>query len=353
MFKKKALNNGETAVKKTPRSLSYQTKRLAYIMLAVYAVLAVGFYFLAIYGNPQNEPTIFGKYYWAFAGGIFALLIGYVIYTVYCANKNKKCLCLRVTDIYLKYNFLLGQLVTRDFKSKYKRSVLGVLWSFLNPLLMMAVQYVVFSTIFGNASIEYYAVFLICGVVVFNFFSEASNMGIGAIVGNASLITKVYVPKYIYPVSRVISSTINLGFSLIPLLLIMMISGLFPTLYHLLLIIDLVLLVAFCMGLALFLSSVMVFFRDMQFLWSVLLTIWMYATPIFYSLDMFAANPTLCTLLKLNPLYHYVTFARTVLIDNCSPSLMSYVYCIACSVLMLGIGAFTFKKTQNKFVLYI
>ena len=127
-----------------------------------------------------------------------------------------------------KYRFLIRQLVSRDFKSKYKRSVFGVLWSFLNPLLTMFVQYIVFSNLF-RFDIPYYPVYLLCGIIMFNYFSEACGMTLGSIVGNASLITKVYMPKYIYPLTRVLSSFVNLLISMVPLFIVTFASGLYPT----------------------------------------------------------------------------------------------------------------------------
>ena len=128
-------------------------------------------------------------------------------------------------DAFKKYRFLLSQLVSRDFKTKYKRSILGVLWSLLNPLMIMAVQYIVFSELF-RWDIKNFAVYLLIGSVMFNFFSDASSQALSSITDSAGLITKVYVPKYIFPVSKVVSSSINLGFSLIALFLIVIIQGL-------------------------------------------------------------------------------------------------------------------------------
>ena len=132
-----------------------------------------------------------------------------------------------------KYNFLLGQLVSRDFKTRYKRSVLGVLWSMLNPLLTMAVQYLVFANLF-RWDIDNYAVYLLSGTVIFNFFSEATQQSLGAITGSASLITKVYMPTYVFPVSKVLSAYINLGFSTLALYCIIFLQGMPLNIYHLL-----------------------------------------------------------------------------------------------------------------------
>ena len=131
-------------------------------------------------------------------------------------NSSVAALC----TLFCRYQFLLKQLVGRDFKTKYKRSVLGMAWSFMNPLLTMTVQYIVFSTLF-KSNMANYPVYLLSGIVFFNFFSEAVSMGMTSITGNASLIKKVYMPKFVYPVARICSSLINLGLALIPLLLVM------------------------------------------------------------------------------------------------------------------------------------
>ena len=249
-----------------------------------------------------------------------------------------------------RYRFLIKQLVDRDFKAKYKRSILGVFWSFLNPLLNMIVQYVVFMNMF-KFDIPYFPVYLLCGNVVFNYFSEACGMALTSIVGNADLIKKVYVPKYIYPLTRIMSSLINMLISLIPLAAVALISGLMPNKTYLLLPFPLLFLALFCLGLGMLLASAMVFFRDIQFLWGVLTTIWMYLTPIFYPIT--ALPETIQSVVKMNPLYFYVTFLRSCIIDGLSPEPIMYVQCAAVALITLAIGAFTFKKSQDNFVLYL
>ena len=242
----------------------------------------------------------------------------------------------------------MRQLIARDFKTKYKRSVLGILWSFLNPLLTMAVQYVVFSTIF-RSDIPNFPLYLLTGIVCFNFFSEASSMALQSIVGNASLITKVYVPKYIYPVSRVLSSTVNLLLSLIPLLAVMLLTDTPVRPAILLLPFGLVCLVVFSIGVGFILSTAMVFFRDTQFLWCVVSMLWMYLTPIIYPESIIPAQ--FMTLYKCNPLYHIIRFIRIVLMDGISPEPKAYGLCMIASVVPFLIGAVIFKKNQDKFVL--
>lgn len=299
----------------------------------------------------NGSETVFGKYYLLFAAGLGILVLVHCALMLLSARAGKRRFGIHFLESLCRYRFLLSQLVSRDFKTKYKRSVLGVLWSFLNPLLMMSVQYVVFSNIFRYDNIRNYPVYLLCGIVFFNFFNECTSMGLNAIVQNAPLITKVYVPKYIYPLCRVLSSLINLSFSLIPLIIVSSIAGLYPVWVWLLLLFDIACLALFCFGMSLLLSALMVFFRDIQFLWGVLLTVWTYLTPIFYPVDIIPAR--FLTLYKLNPLYHFVTFAREVILERTSPALVTYGACLCSAVCMLAIGAFCFAKTQKKFVLYL
>lgn len=291
-----------------------------------------------------------GPAYWYLAAGALLALLAYCAYMLVRWEKGKPTRLLRLVLAMKKYNYLLRQLVSRDFKTKYKRSVLGIFWSFLNPLLSMAVQYIVFSTLF-RSDIPNFALYLLIGIVCFGSFSEITNMSLTSIVGNASLINKVYVPKYIYPLSRVLSSMVNLLFSLIPLFLVMLLTHtpLRPSV--LLLPFGLLCLMAFCTGMGLLLSASMVFFRDTQFLWGVLSMVWMYATPIFYPESIIPAQ--FMTLYKCNPLYHIVRFLRTVVIDGVSPEPKAYLLCaIACAVPLLA-GAWVFKRSQDRFVLYL
>lgn len=295
-----------------------------------------------------GEKLWFGEYYWfIFAIGLF-LLVMYMIKLALKQKNKKTSLGLNVITAFIKYKFLLSQLVERDFKTKYKRSVLGILWSFFNPLLTMAVQYIVFSTIF-KSDIPNFSVYLLTGVVVFNFFSEACGMGLMSIIGNASLITKVYVPKYIYPVSRVFSSVINLLLSLIPLIIVMLLTGTKITFSIFLMPFGLICTLLFCIGMAFILSSAMVFFRDTQFLWNVVSLLWMYATPLFYPESIIPDKFSF--ILKINPMYHFIRFIRITILQGVSPEPIAYLYCIVFALGTLLVGALVFKKTQDKFVL--
>lgn len=291
-----------------------------------------------------------GLHYWEFAAAFGLLLAAYLFWSYKRWQQGKPSALVKAVAAVQKYRFLIKQLVDRDFKAKYKRSVLGVFWSFLNPLLNMAVQYVVFSNLF-KFDIPNFPVYLLCGNVIFTYFSESCGMALTSIVGNASLITKVYVPKYIYPLTRILSSLINLLISMIPLIVVALISGLLPVPAYILSLYAFVCLALFCLGMGLFLSAAMVFFRDIQFLWNVLTTIWMYLTPIFYPVS--ALPEAAQRIVMMNPLYYYVTFVRTCIIGGMSPEPTMYAQCLLYAIVALVIGAWVFKRNQNKFVLYL
>lgn len=296
----------------------------------------------------SRELLIFGNYYWYFAAGGLVLLVAVCLYLLWCESRCKASPILKLFVAFGRYRYLMKQLVARDFKTKYKRSVLGVLWSFLNPLLTMLVQYIVFSTLF-KSDIPNFALYLLTGIVCFNFFNEATSMALLSIVGNASLITKVYMPKYIYPLTRVMSSTVNFLLALIPLIIVMLITGepIRPAI--LLLPLGLCCLFAVSLGIGMLLASVMVFFRDTQFLWGVMSMLWMYATPIFYPESIIPES--FMTIYKMNPLYHIIRFIRILLIDGISPEPKAYVLMLIASFVPLLLGAVVFKKTQDRFVL--
>ena len=248
------------------------------------------------------------------------------------------------------YGFLLGQLVARDFKTRYKRSVLGVLWSMLSPLLTMAVQYVVFINLF-RWDIENYAVYLLIGTVAFNFFSEATQSALTAITGSASLITKVYIPAYVFPISKVVSALINLAFSTLALYVIIIVQGVSFNWYHLMIPVLYLFLVCFSLGVGMILASLMVYFRDMQFLYGVVITLWMYLTPLFYPVSIIPEK--LFGIYKLNPMYQYVTFFRTLVLDATMPSLEQFLFCIGYAVGFLALGTLVFRALKKKFILYV
>lgn len=258
-----------------------------------------------------------------------------------------------------RYKFLMMQLISRDFKVKYKRSVLGVLWSLLYPILMMAVMAIVFSQMF-KFKVEgiNYLVYLMTGIVMFQYFSEASNNAMTSVVGNFGLLNKVYIPKYIFPLAKCIFVGINFVLTLIPWLLIIILTqfglGTYPAsinIYYILLPYIFLCLFLFTVGIGMFLSCVSVFLRDIFYIYGIVLTIWQYFTPVFYSIEILPAS--LQKLFQFNPLYQFITAARSVVLYGNCPSLGTLLLCGGMSLGMLAIGMIVFKKNQDKFIYYI
>lgn len=258
-----------------------------------------------------------------------------------------------------KYIFLLNELVKRDFKIKYKRSVLGVLWSILNPLLMMIVMSVVFSQMFRfNQPGVNYLVYLLTGLVIFNFYSEASNIAMGSVVSNFTLINKVYIPKYIFPLSKVLFTMVNFLLTLIPLYLMIFFTGNaadgtkeYITWAHLALPYVYICIFLFTLGVGLILATISVFLRDMFYIYTVIITILNYLTPIFWNFGMLPAH--IAKWFSLNPLYQFINFARTIILDGVLPPTPSFIICGGWAVTMFILGGVIFKSKQDKFIYYV
>jgi len=251
-----------------------------------------------------------------------------------------------------KYKFLMNQMIMRDFKVKYKRSVLGVLWSLLYPVLMMGVMAIVFSQMFKfRMEGVNYLVYLMSGLIMFNYFSEASNVAMGSIVYNFSLMTKVYIPKYIFPLSKCLFVGINFLLSLIPLFIICLITHAPISGYYLLLPYAFICMFLFTLGIGLIMATISVFLRDMFYIYGILLTIWNYFTPIFYDINIIPDS--IQPIFELNPIYQYITFARTILLEAKLPSFNSFLYCGVSAISICLIGCLIFKSKQDKFIYYI
>lgn len=301
--------------------------------------------------SAQGEDYIWmGLHYWKIVIGCGIVLVAVLLFLLHHAQKGHASFVVGTIGGLDKFGFLIRQLVNRDFKTKYKRSMLGILWSFLNPLLMTLVQYMIFSNLF-RFDIPNYPIYLLSGVILFNFFSESCMLMLTSITGNAGLITKVYVPKYIYPLTRTLSSLVNLLLALIPLLIITFLSGLPLKKSFLLLPFPIICLAIFSLGVGMILSSAMVFFRDTQFLWGIISMVWMYATPLFYPASIIPEQ--FSWVLICNPIYKFVTMARMMLINGISPEPLVYIESICLAFGMFVVGAFVFKKSQDKFVLYL
>lgn len=266
---------------------------------------------------------------------------------------------MNLANIFSRRNrILLGELVRTDFKLRYQASTLGYLWSILNPLLLFAILYVVFDQFLGiGRGVEHFAVYLLTGIVLWRFFTEATNNGLKAIVQRGSLIRKINFPKYIIVISGTISSLINLGLNLLVVMLFVVINGVDLS-WQALWVIPLILeLYVFALAIAFFLAAVNVKFRDISYLWDVFLQAGFYATPIIYPLTMVAEKSALAAqILLVNPVAQVMQDARYFLItpdsltmwqmtDSLVMVTLPFVVIVAVGVL----GAWYFKRSQGKF----
>ncbi len=256
-----------------------------------------------------------------------------------------------VVNELIRYKDLVQELVSKDLKLKYRRSFLGYLWSILNPLGIMLVMVVVFSQMF-RWDIPYYPVYLIVGQVMFNYMSASTSHSMYSILDNASLLKKIYVPKYIFTFSRVTSDLVDFLFSMGATLLVMLVTGT-PFSWYLLLVPLVALeLYLFSLGLGLFLAQASVFFRDIQYIYNVVLTAWTYLTPIFYPEEMLP-DWLHFLVVRFNPMFFYVKQMRQILIEQTYPDPKLVATGCLSAGLMLLLGGIFFKRNQSKFILYI
>ena len=221
--------------------------------------------------------------------------------------------------------FILKQLVTKDFKLKYRRSVLGVVWSVLNPLLMMLVMAAVFSFFLRFGDLPHYPLYLIVGNVCFQLMNDSTTSAMTSIIGAAGLLKKVMV------------------FLRVP-----------PTIYLLWLPAALLLETIFCAGVGMLLSSLAVFFRDIIHLWGVVITAWSYVTPIFWPVSMMdSVAPAIKMVMLVNPMYNYVTLMRDAIYYAGSPEPVTLIMCVGWAVVALALGYFVFHKQEHKFILFV
>ncbi len=270
-----------------------------------------------------------------------------------------KASCNKFFCDFKKFLPLLTNLVSKDFKIKYRRSVLGVAWSILNPLLTMIVLTQVFSLLLRGQSVPNFASYYIVGSALWTFFSEATSNSLSSILGAAPLIKKVYIPKYIFPMEKCLFSLVNFVFSLIAVLLVVLVQDYTQiSFYTLLFPIPVVFCFVFTLGICLFLSAATVYFRDIAHLYGVLLTMWIYLTPILYPISIFEnISSPFSSLIKIlvtyNPMTHYVEFFRDVFMYATFPDVKEVLICTAISLGSLLFGGLVFKKAQGKFILHI
>lgn len=251
---------------------------------------------------------------------------------------------------FIKYKDLLYELIRKDIKLKYKNSILGILWSMVNPLLMMAVLTIVFSNLFNN-HIENFPVYVLSGRLIYQFFSESTNFAMDSILVNSQLIKKVYVPKYFFPISRICSSFFTTLVSMIPLLLVMLASGMSFNWINFLAFYPLICLLITSVGVGLLLSTINVFFRDMKHLYTVTLTLIMYMTPIFYPASIIPDH--FRVVIEMNPLFNILVMFREMLMDGRLPSAHVALITLLYSFFIFVIGLIVFYKKQDKFIFHL
>lgn len=250
----------------------------------------------------------------------------------------------------IKYKELLRNLVIRDIKVRYKRSVLGFFWVMLNPLFMMLILNMVFSDLF-KLSTKNYAAYLLSGIIFWNFFSQSTSTSVSSLLGNSNLIKKIFIPKAIFPLSVIVSAIVNLIFSLFPLFLIFYMTGtsIGPHIY--LLPVIIIMLGLFSFGISLVLSTLTVFFHDTKYIYEVLLLGWMYLTPVFYPESIVPQK--FLFIFHANPLYYMLDSFRGALYLDISHILMNLLYGFLFSVSAFLLGWLVYNRNKDRLVYYL
>ena len=249
-----------------------------------------------------------------------------------------------------KYQFLFEELVARDFKQKYKRTVLGMAWSILSPLLNLLVLVLVFTKLLGR-NIPHYTIYIFCGTLVMAYFRESTRGGMSSLMDNKDIISKINIPKYLFLFSSNVSSLINFGLTIIVFFVISAFDGIHFGFHYIDLLFVIVCLTVFNVGIGLILSACFVFFRDTGYLYDVLLTLINYLSAVFYRIDGF--SKTIQRLFLCNPLYCYIHFFRVVVIDGNIPSIQFHALCLFYALLSFAIGAWFYKKFNHRFIYYM
>ena len=258
-------------------------------------------------------------------------------------------------DKFKRYLPLVKNLVSRDLKVKYRRSFLGYLWSVLNPLLMALVLHAVFSQVF-RFGIQYFATYYLTGSLIFSFMVDCTSNGLTSVIDAAPLIKKVYLPKYIFPLQKCTFAFVNMLFGTVAVLVVMLIQGVPFHWTMLLFFVPMLYAFIFAYGMGLILSALAVFFRDIQYLYSVFTQIWFYLTPIIYPEEMLLETK-FGFVLKLNPMYYYTHMIRSFVMHATEdfgtlPGVQDHLMCIFFALVALMAGVTVFKKAQDKFILY-
>ena len=249
-----------------------------------------------------------------------------------------------------RHRFLFEELVKRDFKKKYKRTILGMGWSMLSPLLMLLVMKVVFEQFFGR-TVNHYTTYLFCGLLMFNWFSDSTSGGMRSLFVNAGIFTKVNVPKYLFLFSINIQVLLNFLLTLLVFFVFCAIDHVQFTWRFVCLVYPITTMLLFNLGIGMILSALFIFFRDIDYLWSVALQLLMYGSAIFYVVDNLPPKARL--VFSLNPIYRHVAYVRQIVLADTVPSLESHWVLLGFAVAAFLAGAFMYKHYNTKFLYYV
>ncbi len=246
--------------------------------------------------------------------------------------------------------FLFEELVKRDFKKKYKRTILGMGWSVLSPLLTLLVMRLVFTRFFGR-NMDHYTIYLFAGNLVFSYFKECTNGGMQSLMSNAHIFTKINVPKYMFLLSKSVSAVINFGLTLVVFFIFVAIDGVPFSPSMLAIFYPVITLTMFNVGMGLILSALFVFFRDTQYLYDVFTMLLMYMSAIFYTVEGFSKEVQ--RLFLLNPVYCNIKYVRVIFLDGTLPSFSYHILLLFYGLSALIIGGIIYKKNNQKFLYYV
>lgn len=256
----------------------------------------------------------------------------------------------RVKANFVKYRFFLLELIKKDIKLKYRSSVLGVLWTLLEPLLTMIVLTFIFSSLLGKGD-ESFPVYILCGRLLYSFFSNGTKTALKSVRKHGSMISKVYIPKYMYPIASILSSYVIFIISLIVLVGVAIFEKVKPTRYIFGAAAPLLIILVLTLGVGMLLSALDVFFRDLEYLWSVLLMLIMYASAIFYKVESLKTTAN-SWIFKVNPLYSCIVNFRNAIFGK---PLDRYhlLFSLSVSAVMFVVGTVFFARKQDRFILYV
>ena len=249
-----------------------------------------------------------------------------------------------------QYQFLFEELVKRDFTKRYKRTILGMLWSVLGPMMTLGVMALIFTQFFGR-NINHYVIYLFCGNLIYGYFKESTNTGMTALYYNASIFSKVNIPKYLFLLSRNVASFINFGINLLVLFGFCLLDGISFSWKFLFLLYPIICLLLFNVGMGLILSALFIMFRDMKYLYDIFTLLVMYVSAIFYSIEVYPQQTQY--LFYLNPIYVYIRYFRKIILEGEIPRASFHFLAVGYAVVVLFIGGLIYKKKNYKFLYYI